>query len=340
MDKAEMWELAKDSAAKVAVVAAQHSAKEAQNVSIFRRKMSLAKRLGDLAGYLQCVSCVFDKHAAQSQSSARERVDDFLQGLEHLCTFNVSHGPISVTRAMPSFSVLRTDELTDGFRQWSPEAILNFRLENGSLLRFPVLNALKLWLPGQDSDLAEEIALSLKTFLSSDLMAGKIHTKSGQGKSKSLVRNYFAFLETFLSTRDGFETQVQEAHAAIAARSAKDVEALDDFPAHVHETFYKTLKKYSQCCCSRPGAQLSPLHHQGKLLLKEKTQVKDDDVIFDTVFSRPPQRDSAGDVEWQHLQFHISMYTHPTAPMITSLPLTLGVKKAESEAGGILCCPR
>jgi hypothetical protein len=207
--------------------------------------------------------------------------------------------------------------LTDGFQQWPPEAIQKFRPEKGGFLQFPVLNALKLWLPGQDSELAKEIASSLKAFLSSDLIAGKRHTKPGQGKPKSLVRNYFAFLETFLSTReDESETRVQEAHAAIAARPAKDVEAPDDFPAHVHETFYKTLKRYSQCCCSGPGANLGALQHQGKLLLKEKTQIQDDDVVFDTVFSRPAQRNSAGDVEWQHLRFHISMYIHPTTPMI------------------------
>jgi hypothetical protein len=207
--------------------------------------------------------------------------------------------------------------LTDGFQQWSPEAIQNFRPEKGGFLQFPVLDALKLWLPGQDSELAKEIASSLKAFLSSDLIAGKMHTKPGQGKPKSLVRNYFAFLETFLSTReDESETQVQEAYAAIAARPAKDVEAPDDFPAHVHKTFYKTLKRYSQCCCSGPGAKLGALQHQGKLLLKEKTQIQDDDVVFDTVFSRPPQRSSAGDVEWQHLQFRISMYIHLTTPMI------------------------
>jgi hypothetical protein len=176
-------------------------------------------------------------------------------------------------------------------------------------LRFPVLGALKLWFPEQDSDLVKIIALSLKDFLSSDPVAGNRHAAPGQGRPKSLVRNYFAFLELFLSTRDNeSQTQMQEAHAAIAARPAKDVEAPDDFPAHVHETFHKTLKRYSQCCCNNPpGTHLGALQHQGKLLLKEKTQIKDDNVIFDTVFSRAPQGDSAGNVEWQHLQFHISM---------------------------------
>lgn len=96
MDKAVMWELAEDSAAKVAVVAAQLSAKEAQNRSFIRWKMPLCKRLGELAGYLQCVSFVYDKHGTQNQSAAHERVDEFLEGLEQLCTFNVSCGPIPV----------------------------------------------------------------------------------------------------------------------------------------------------------------------------------------------------------------------------------------------------
>jgi hypothetical protein len=208
-------------------------------------------------------------------------------------------------------------------------------------LRFPVLNALKLWLPGQDSDLVKKIASSLKAFMSSDLVAGNRHAAPGQGRPKSLVRNYFAFLELFLSTRDNeSQTQVQEAHAAIAARPAKDVEAPDDFPAYVHETFYKTLKRYSQCCCNNlSGAHQGVLQHQGKLLLKEKTQIKDDNVIFDTVFSRPPQGDSAGNIEWQHLQFHISMYIHPTTPMITSLPLTLGQRKQNVRQVGFSVVP-
>ena len=162
----------------------------------------------------------------------------------------------------------------------------------------------------------EKITGSLKAFLSNDLMANNRRTRPGQDKPKNWVRSYFAFLETFLSTKDEFETQAQEAHAVIAARSAKDVEAPDDFPAHVYETFYKTLKKYSQCCCNPSGAQLGALQHQGKLLLKEKAQIKDDDVIFDTVFSRAPQRLSAGDVEWQHLRFHISVYIHPDTPIL------------------------
>jgi hypothetical protein len=90
MDKAEMWELAKKSAEKVAVVAIQLSQKEAQNLSGSRQKMLLVRRLGDLAAYLMRISMEYDKHGAQSQGAAHERVDGFLERLEHLCTFNVS----------------------------------------------------------------------------------------------------------------------------------------------------------------------------------------------------------------------------------------------------------
>lgn len=91
MYKEEMWELAKKSAEKVAIVAIQLSQKEGQNLSGSQQKMLLVRRLGDLATCLMCISMEYDKHGAQSQGAAHERAEGFLEGLEHLCTFNASH---------------------------------------------------------------------------------------------------------------------------------------------------------------------------------------------------------------------------------------------------------
>jgi hypothetical protein len=87
-----MWELARSSAEKVAVVAIQLSAKEAHNLSVFPGNMRLVRRLSDLSAYLTRISMEHDKHGP-NQSAAHGRADEFLKGLEHLCTYNVSHGP-------------------------------------------------------------------------------------------------------------------------------------------------------------------------------------------------------------------------------------------------------
>lgn len=85
-----IWELAKNSADKVAVIAATLSAKESQDISRNRWKMPLIKHLGELAGYLSCVSFVHDKSDEHEYGMGSERVYDFLKGLEQLCIFMVS----------------------------------------------------------------------------------------------------------------------------------------------------------------------------------------------------------------------------------------------------------
>ena len=300
METIMMWELAKESADKVAVIAATLSAKEAQDISRNRWKMPLIKRLGELAGYLLRVSFVHDK--CEDQHPGSGRVYEFLEGLEQLCAFMVSWVCSALLRGL--FTSL----------QCSPQAVRDFNLGQEQTNRFPMLNALKSWRPVEDSDLVDMIAISLKAFVSTDLGTGsggpkndrRINPRHGTGKSNGYVRSYFAFLESFSSTRGQAESEAQAIQANIAGRPAKDVVTPGDFPAHVHKTLYSIIKKYSLCCCPPSGAQTSSLRqHEGRLRLKENVQVTDDHVVFDTIFSKNPRESSAHGVEWQHLQFHI-----------------------------------
>ncbi|RSL41864.1 hypothetical protein CEP53_012505 [Fusarium sp. AF-6] len=68
------------------------------------------------------------------------------------------------------------------------------------------------------------------------------------------------------------------------------------------------MKKYTQCCCSTVSGIGSGFsgRHEGKLRLKENFETRDDHVLFDIALSRIPSEDSYHEVEWQHLQFHVS----------------------------------
>ena len=88
METAEMWELARDSADKIAVIAATLSAKESQDISRNQWKMPFVKTLGELAGSLLRVSLLHEK--SEDSSASTKRVHGFLEGLEQLCTFMVS----------------------------------------------------------------------------------------------------------------------------------------------------------------------------------------------------------------------------------------------------------
>jgi len=122
-------------------------------------------------------------------------------------------------------------------------------------------------------------------------------------------RRYFSFLETFASSEGQPWDHEQATEAYLASRSAKDLDTPDDYPFHVRETFWKVLKRYSQCGCTDPvQSQVSSNRHDSRLRLMEKFESNDEDVIFDTVFSRTSDIGQGNDVEWQHLQFHISRY--------------------------------
>jgi hypothetical protein len=179
--------------------------------------------------------------------------------------------------------------------QWPPKAVLNIDSKDVSE-RFPALKALTSRDPEhiREFDGIIELENSLKAFVSSDA---------------NRVKRYFSFLGSFSSTDDQLQTQRETTQANTYGQSAKDHETPDDYPAHVHKTFYKTVKKYSQCCCVVPGGQPDCLKwHEGRLRLKENFQSKDDHVVFDVVLSRYPPLVSTNAIEWQHLQFHIPKY--------------------------------
>jgi hypothetical protein len=88
----EMWELAKESADKLAVIAATLSAKEGQDMSRNRWKMPLITLLGQLAGNLQRVSFVHNKFEQRHNSPSK--VHKFLEWMEQLCIFRVSRASI------------------------------------------------------------------------------------------------------------------------------------------------------------------------------------------------------------------------------------------------------
>lgn len=98
MNNVLLWELAQNSAQEVAVVTAGLIMKESQDLSQNRWKMPLINSLGQLAAYLQCVS--FDSARCDAQDGTPGKVEQFLVGLELLCT--VSHHTLSVATHEPS----------------------------------------------------------------------------------------------------------------------------------------------------------------------------------------------------------------------------------------------
>lgn len=123
--------------------------------------------------------------------------------------------------------------------------------------------------------------------------------------SERRVERYYSFLEGFASVKDQSRVQAEEAQADHATTPMRDISSPDDYPAHVHKTFYKIMENYSRCCCG--GLPAPPRQHEGRLRLRERSRINDNDVVFDTVFSRAPNRHPEA-VEWQHLQFHICLY--------------------------------
>lgn len=182
----------------------------------------------------------------------------------------------------------------------------NLNLSQGNHCHFPILNALKSGIPGNDTALVKLIENSLKAFVWTDLMP-KTRSRNYATQPKSHVKKYFAYLEIFSTTKDQPESETQAVQATIAGRSAKDIETPGDVPAHVHQTLYNFLvKKYSKCCCAPSETQPSLSHrHRARLRLKEIAQITEDNAVFDTVFSRASRKDSAHSVEWQHVQFQI-----------------------------------
>ena len=179
--------------------------------------------------------------------------------------------------------------------QWPPKAASHLSSKDPST-QFPTLYALTSRHVEQVRypDGIVQLERSLKAFVSRDAR---------------MIKGYFSFLKRFSSTRDELQKQAQATQADIGGPSAKGLETPDDYPAHVHQTLYEIVKKYSQCCCAVSGVLPSPLkRHDGRLRLKENFQTSDDDVVFDAVFSRTPQREPNDRVEWQHLQFHIARY--------------------------------
>ncbi|KAK1830614.1 hypothetical protein QBC39DRAFT_383096 [Podospora conica] len=286
METTALWELAKESADKVAVIAATLSAKESQDMSHKVWKLPLVKTLGELAGYLLRVSLVHDKF--EDDTTAAQRAHRFLEGLEQLCKFKC-----------PS------------------RVIQSLNIPHQTRRGYPFLEALECWSADKEpSPLVDIIATSLKAFVLTDVEISGSGASTAQrlgsnvrlaNKAKSHVRNYFAFLETFSSTRDEPRSNARTEQANLARRSAKDLDTPSDFPSHVHKTLFSILtRKYSQCCCTRTDTPTSASrHHEGRLKLRENIQITDQHVVFDTVLSRRPPDCSMPSVEWQHLQFQI-----------------------------------
>ncbi|RSL74845.1 hypothetical protein CEP51_011412 [Fusarium floridanum] len=164
--------------------------------------------------------------------------------------------------------------------------------------QFPTLSSLLENEPRRpwELDPIPGVQASLKAFVSSD---------------EAMIKRYFSFLKRFSSTEKDSKKHAeanQTFQTDISGKSAATLEPPNDYPAHVHEAFYKIMKKYTQCCCSTVSGIGSGFsgRHEGKLRLKENFETREDHVLFDIVLSRIPSEDSYHEVEWQHLQFHVS----------------------------------
>lgn len=287
METLAMWELAEGSIDKLAGIAATLAATEGHDMSRNSCKRPLVRLLGDLAGYLQRVSFLHDK--LDHDPTGPDRIRKLLEVLELLCSFRVSGQLERLDLGQPNCP-------------------------------FPILSALKAWNPGDDSPLASMIGDSIKAFISTEphtngnTKQGN-HTKAFSSRVSSAktppsrVRKYLAFLESFSETKGLVETQAQTTDSNNAARSAKDIDTLSDFPAHVHKTLFKLLmKNYSQCCCTSSVIAAGGIRrHRGRLRLKETVKIHEDNAVFDTVFSKSPHVDAATKTEWQQLQIEIPM---------------------------------
>lgn len=120
------------------------------------------------------------------------------------------------------------------------------------------------------------------------------------------AERFFRFLRRFASTNDQPRKQAEAAHEGVAASNMRSADTPDDYPAHVHAAFHAVVKEYLQCACAAEGASLSK-NHEARLKLRETIKMNDEDVFFDTVFSRTPTG-REGPVEWQHLQFQVLKY--------------------------------
>lgn len=287
METLAMWELAEGSTYKLAVIAVTLAATEGYDVSRKSGKRPLARLLVKFAGYLEFVSIFHDK--LDHHPTGPDRIRKLLEALEHLCSFPVSGQLKRLDLDQPNCP-------------------------------FPILSALKAWTPGDDSPLASMIGDCIKAFLSTEPHTDGNTKQGNRAKAfssrvssaktpPSPVRKYLAFLKSFSETKRLVETQVQTTDSNNAARSAKDIDTPSDFPAHVHKTLFKLLmKKYSQCCCTSSVIAAGGIRrHRGRLRLKETVKIHEDNVVFDTVFSKSPHVDTATKTEWQQLQFEIPM---------------------------------
>ena len=137
---------------------------------------------------------------------------------------------------------------------------------------------------------------------------------------ESDVERYLRFLERFASTKNQPREQAEAAQEGIAASNVRGADTPNDYPTHVHTAFHAVVQHYSRCACA--VAPLGAMNHEARLKLRETIKVKDDDFVFDTVFSRNPTGQEAP-VEWQHLQFRVLRYnTNPTHKQFPGLSLT------------------
>ena len=168
----EMWELAKESADKLAVIAATLSAKEAQDMSRNRWKMPLIKLLGELAGNLQRVSFVHSK--VEQRHNGPSKMQQFLEGMEQLCIFKVSralnpgqvmaNNPYPATPAdnrrppsQPKRLLLSNPQRSKNMDPWRR---IDTSQNDRSQLESLCLNRSRTWRPGTEPHQACQLSLA------------------------------------------------------------------------------------------------------------------------------------------------------------------------------------
>ncbi|KAK3987551.1 hypothetical protein QBC44DRAFT_245552 [Cladorrhinum sp. PSN332] len=154
-------------------------------------------------------------------------------------------------------------------------------------LQYPTLQDLTSKELATNGMLTAKIEASILSFFQSD---------------SKIFKRFLSFLKRFsnMVSDDGL-TGTPKTGAGRIPVDHSTLAVPDEDPPHVQSTLYEVLTKFVLLECSCPGC------HEIRLRLTEVTLQADKDVLFDAVFSRRPADCTVcHEVEWQHVQFHVS----------------------------------
>ncbi|KAK4444753.1 hypothetical protein QBC34DRAFT_334442 [Podospora aff. communis PSN243] len=286
-------DLAKDSAQKMAVIAATLSTKETKNMSRNPVIIPRIKMMGELAGNLQCASFVLDKHDGRG---LQEPVESLLLVLNRLCTY-----------------------------EWSPQRLSDF----SSLLKepspHPILKLLQQDTPGAESGLVVMIQHSLKRYV-----ARRVERPKDDEQELDPLTFLMKFASP-ASQPDTVSHRGQTGLPVQQPKDIETPADLPPHVHKEFYRILKELWSPQCSCCNATSNGSSPAaRHHGRLKLKQNFEVIEKYVLFDTVFSKhAKQLESPAEQtewHWQHLQFQIPLrqtkvgFSDPPASPLEAVP--------------------